>query len=143
MRRLILTSIAIVAIAGVALGAYAYRSYLMASPVSCTKPTDGFIIIASSSGYNDSVAHISPQNPHWPVITVQQGQTVNIVVCNIDNQSHGFQIAHYLNSTTNVITPNHSQSYSFVANQAGMFQIYTGIIDSVDVLENGQLVVNA
>jgi hypothetical protein len=107
----------------------------------CSKPSDGFLVIASDRGYNDSVDHGAPQN-HWPVINVQVGQTVNIVVCNVDNQAHGFQIARYLNSTTITVVAGQSQTFSFVANQAGTFQIYNGIFDTTGLYEqSGELIV--
>jgi hypothetical protein len=99
-------------------------------PNGCTKPVGGFLIIASKLGYNDSVDHGVPEES-WPVITVNQGQQVNIVVCNTDIQAHGFQVAHYFDSTIESIAPGQVVHVSFVANQVGNFQIYCSIFCSV------------
>ena len=56
----------------------------------------GYItIIQDSSGFNGSIGHGAPRNP-WPVITVHRGETVSLLVCNLDRvESHGFAIDHY------------------------------------------------
>ena len=108
-------------------------------PTGCVKPKDGFLIIASSDGYNDSIAHGAPQNS-WPIITVQQGQTVNITVCNTDFQAHGFQVAHYYASNLVTIAPGQVLHVSFVADQAGEFRIYCNIFCSIHIfMQNGLL----
>jgi hypothetical protein len=99
-------------------------------PSGCARPAGGFLIIASKLGYNDSVDHGVPQNP-WPVITVKQGQQVNVVVCNTDIQAHGFQVAHYFDSTIESIAPGQVVKVSFVASQTGDFQIYCSIFCSI------------
>jgi hypothetical protein len=99
-------------------------------PSGCTKPSGGYLIIASKLGYNDSVNHGVPANS-WPVITVNEGQQVNIVVCNTDIEAHGFQITHYLDSSINSIAPGQVFHVSFVANRAGDFEIYCSIFCSV------------
>jgi len=99
-------------------------------PSGCVKPAEGFLVIASNRGYNDSVDHGVPENP-WPVITVNQGQQVNIAVCNTDVQAHGFQITHYFDSNIESIAPGQVIHVSFVADQAGDFQIYCSIFCSI------------
>jgi hypothetical protein len=99
-------------------------------PAGCTKPAGGFLIVASDTGYNDSMDHGVPAKS-WPVINVTQGQTVNITVCNIDFQAHGFQVAHYYDNSIVTIAPGEVIHVSFVANQAGEFQIYCEIFCSI------------
>lgn len=112
-------------------------------PSGCAKPAGGFLIIASKLGYNDSVDHGVPENS-WPVITVKQGQQVNIVVCNTDIQAHGFQVAHYFDSTIESIAPGQTIHVSFTASQSGDFRIYCSILCSVHAfMQSGLLVVTA
>jgi heme/copper-type cytochrome/quinol oxidase subunit 2 len=135
----------VAAVAAIVAGAAVAALYYTQPSTSgvCIRPQSGFLIIVSDKGYNDSIDRLATSTT-WPVLTVHQGQDVNIVVCNTDNQAHGFQISHYLNSTTNVINPGKSQSFSFVANEAGTFRIFTGIADSVSSSEqNGQLIVTS
>jgi hypothetical protein len=108
-------------------------------PAGCTKPTGGFLIIASKLGYNDSVDHDVPAKP-WPVMTVTKGQQVDITVCNTDIQAHGFQVAHYFDSTIESIAPGQVIHVSFVADQVGVFQVYCSIFCSVHAfMQSGQL----
>ena len=112
-------------------------------PVGCVKPTDGFLIIASNTGYNDSIGHGAPQKA-WPIINVTQGQTVNITVCNTDVQAHGFQVSHYYDSSIVTVTPGQVLHVSFVADQAGTFRIYCSIFCSIHIfMQSGQLRVTA
>jgi hypothetical protein len=142
MRRRIVAVIVILVILGIAVVGYTYV-VSRTSAQQCVRPSNGFLIIASDNGYNDSADHGVPQD-HWPVITVQLGQTVNIVVCNADNQAHGFQIAHYLTSSIVALMPKENHDFSFVANQAGTFQIYDPIFASTNVYtQSGELVVVA
>jgi hypothetical protein len=106
------------------------RSAATGLPSGCVRPQGGFLIIASKLGYNDSVDHGVPANP-WPVITVNQGQQVNIVVCNTDNEAHGFQVSHYFDNTIEAIAPGRVVHVSFVASQAGDFQMYCSIFCSI------------
>jgi nitrous oxide reductase len=99
-------------------------------PSRCVKPPDGYLIVASKLGYNDSVDHGVPANS-WPVITVNEGQQVNIVVCNTDIEAHGFQITHYLDSSINSIAPGQVFHVSFVADRTGDYEIYCSIFCSV------------
>jgi len=112
-------------------------------PAGCVKPPDGFLIIASNLGFNDSITHGAPTKS-WPIITVKQGQTVNITVCNIDVQAHGFQIKHYYDvDTVGVVTVVPGQVLqipAFVADQAGSFQIYCDIFCSIHIyMQSGLL----
>ena len=111
-------------------------------PITCMKPPNGFLVITSSKGFNDSVDNGAPQ-VHWPVMTVKQGATVNLVVCNTDYQAHALLIQHYLDSDIQVLRSNQTFVASFVANQAGTFQIYEGLFTTNEVYDrSGELVVS-
>ena len=114
-----------------------------ALPVGCVKPPGGFLIIASNNGFNDSIAHGAPTKS-WPVINVKQGQSVNITVCNIDVQAHGFQITHYYGVTAvGVVTVVPGQALkipTFVAGETGSYIIYCDIFCSIHIyMQNGLL----
>ena len=112
-------------------------------PPGCVKPAGGFLVVASDTGYNDSIGHGTPEK-NWPIITVEQGQNVTIVVCNIDVQAHGFQITHYDDQNEVTIVPGQVYKVSFVANQAGSFDIYCEIFCSIHVyMQSGLLNVTA
>jgi hypothetical protein len=113
-------------------------------PPGCVKPADGYLIVASSTGYNDSIGHGAPEK-NWPIITVKQGQNVTIVVCDVDVQAHGFQIAHYWAPPPVVtIVPGQVYTVNFIASQVGSFQIYCDIFCSIHVyMQSGQLNVTA
>jgi FtsP/CotA-like multicopper oxidase with cupredoxin domain len=111
-------------------------------PAGCVKPPGGFLIIQSQYGYNDSIIEGASPNKAWPVITVQQGQTVNITVCNIDKtQSHGFQISNYYDGSVVAVGPGQVLHVpAFVADKAGTFQIYCAIFCSIHLfMQYGQL----
>ena len=111
-------------------------------PAGCVKPADGFLIIASELGYNDSVDHGVPKNS-WPIVNVQQGRNVTILVCNADPaESHGFQIDNYYNAKTVSIAPGQVLTVSFIANKVGTFRIYCNIFCVVHwAMQSGELVV--
>ncbi len=103
--------------------------------------SQSFLIIASSTGFNDSANHGVPANC-WPVVHVPRGTMVNITVYNEDTQVHGFQIAHYLASPTEAIAPGQRVSFSFLADEAGTFQVYCAIPCSIHwAMISGELVV--
>jgi nitrous oxide reductase len=111
-------------------------------PAGCTKPAGGFLVVASVTGYNDSIGHGAPGKA-WPIIQVRKGSTVNIVVCNIDRQAHGFQITHYYDRSIETVEPGQVIRVSFVADQTGTFEIYCSIFCTIHIyMQNGQLVVN-
>jgi len=110
-------------------------------PAGCVKPPGGFLVVASGRGYNDSVDHGVPENS-WPVLTVQQNQTVNITVCNTDFQAHGFQVTHYYDNTIVSIVPGQVIHVSFVANEKGDFRIYCEIFCTIHwAMQSGELIV--
>jgi len=111
-------------------------------PPYCTKPTGGYLIVASARGYNDSVDHGVPASS-WPVIDVKKGSTVTITVCNTDAQAHGFQVTHYLDSKIETVSPGQAITVSFVADQTGKFRIYCSIFCTVHwAMQSGLLVVS-
>jgi len=111
--------------------------------VACVKPPNYFLIIADLNGYNDSVEHLekSPNAP-WPVIRVNRGDTVNILVCDDDDYSpHGFAIQHYFEQGT-AMMPHQTFRISFVADQDGTFIIFCTIFCPVHpYMISGQLIV--
>lgn len=105
------------------------------------KPANGYLIIASIYGYNNSVLEGAGPSKAWPVINVTEGQTVEITVCNVDKtQSHGFQVDNYFDSKVESIAPGQVLSVSFIATKAGTFAIYCAIFCSIHLfMEYGQL----
>ncbi len=75
---------------------------------------------------------------------MKEGQTINITVCNIDVQSHGFQITHYYDSSVTTVEPGQVLKVpTFVASQTGTFQIYCEIFCSIHIyMQSGQLIVS-
>jgi len=115
------------------------RSTSVSLPAGCVRPAGGFLIIASETGYNDSIGHGAPQKS-WPVLTVHRGQNVSIVVCNIDEQAHGFQITHYFDQSIETLLPGHVLRVSFVADETGSFDIYCSILCTIHIyMQNGLL----
>ena len=92
-------------------------------------------------GYNDSVLEGAGPTKSWPVVTVAQGEDVNITVCNADpSQAHGFQIAYYYDSKIVAVDPGQVIHVSFVATKAGTFRIYCAIFCTIHLfMEYGQL----
>jgi FtsP/CotA-like multicopper oxidase with cupredoxin domain len=114
-------------------------------PPGCVKPVGGFLIIASQYGYNDSVLEGAGPTKAWPVISVTQGQTVEIMVCNVDPvESHGFQVGTYFDGKVESVAPGQVLPVSFVASKAGTFPIYCAIFCAIHLfMEYGQLRVSA
>jgi len=108
-------------------------------PTGCVRQTGGFLIIASSLGYNDSIAHGAPVKS-WPVMDVTKGTDVNITLCNTYSQTIGFQVAHYLSDNTDTVLPGQVVSVSFLANQTGTFTIYCAVFSPIHIyLQGGEL----
>ncbi len=99
----------------------------IALPAGCVRPADGFLVILSQYGYNDSILQGAGLSKPWPVMNVTEGETVSIEVCNVDVEAHGFQIAHYVDGSINVVGPGEVLNFTFVASQSGNFQIYCAI----------------
>jgi hypothetical protein len=142
MAILILAGMAVAAIISVTYVADFGRNNNPSLPAGCVKPAGGFLVIASTLGFNNSIDHGAPTKP-WPVFTVAKGATVNIVVCNTDRQAHGFQITHYFDSSIETVAPGQVMKVQFVANQSGAFLIYCSIFCAIHVyMQNGQLLVS-
>jgi len=136
---------AVVVTAIIILGVAATASYAIDSsssgpplPSGCERNLGGFLIIASSLGYNDSIAHGAPVKS-WPVIDVTKGTQVNITLCNTYSQPVGFQVAHYLSDLESV-PPGHVSAVSFLANETGSFEIYCSVFNPIHLyLQGGAL----
>lgn len=129
--------VAVAVIASVVVVAY----YLNQARTPPGKPPGSFLIIASSNGFNDSIDHGVPQNS-WPIITVQKGTSVTIMVYNADEQAHGFQVAHYFDSNIQTVAPGKTLTVTFVANTTGTFRIYCDIFCTVhSFMQSGELIV--
>lgn len=144
-RRVGLGSLAVfVAIALFASAAYAAGSAGgPALPAGCVRPAGGFLIVGSSMGYNDSVAHGAPVKP-WPILDVTNGSDVAITVCNTYGEPLGFQVAHYFDSKIESISPGQAITVSFVADEVGTFTIYCSVLSPIHVyLQGGEVNVAA
>lgn len=139
----VLFPVVVVLLALVVLTAYASNSTidssLQALPAGCVKPAGGFLIIANSLGYNDSVEHGAPAGS-WPILAIEDGSQVTITICNTYQQTVSFQVAHYLQGKTETIEPGHTLTLSFLANEKGTFAIYCAIFCAIHLyLQGGEL----
>ncbi len=115
-----------------------------ALPSYCQRPSGGFLIVVSRYGYNDSILMGAGPTKPWPIVQVQEGETVKIGVCNIDSEAHGFQVATYVQSSVNIIPPGKELNFTFLASKEGTFGIYCAIpCDLHPELQYGQLRVEA
>ncbi len=105
----------------------------------CDRPHGYTLLVADENGYNDSKHHSRP----WPVIQVQEGETVKIVVCNLDPISaHGFGINNYVNPVQ--LAAGQSFATTFVADKSGNYSMYCSIFCPVHpYMVYGLLVVRA
>lgn len=116
---------------------------LTTQKTACVRSPGDFLIIADLRGFNDSVDHLqNSPNESWPVIRVSRGDRVNILVCNLDNDSpHGFAIQHYFDAGVPLM-PHDSYRLSFVADQDGTFTMYCNIFCPVHpYMQSGKLIV--
>jgi hypothetical protein len=110
-----------------------------ALPSGCVRPPGGFLIIASSLGYNDSIEHGAPTKS-WPILDVSEGMDVNITVCNTYLETVGLQVAHYFADKTEAIKPGDVVHIGFLANQTGTFEIYCDVFNPLHIyLQGGEL----
>jgi len=122
-------------------GSQNYSRAVKVSSSPCARPPGFVLIIASLSGFNDSVDHGAPLNP-WPVIHVQQGAIVRILVCNEDEtQAHGFAIQTYFDRGV-ALAPGDAVRIEFTATLPGSFTIYCNIFCTVHAFMVGRLVVS-
>jgi hypothetical protein len=107
---------------------------------TCDRSPGFILIIADLSGFNDSMGHGAPANP-WPVIRVQQGDVVRILVCNKDTtQPHGFSIDTYFPVGV-AVAPGEAYKIVFTATVLGTFVIYCNIFCTVHVFLVSRLIV--
>jgi hypothetical protein len=108
-------------------------------PAGCTKPAGGFLVVASASGYNDSVGHGAPMKA-WPILVTSAGSNVTITVCNTYSDAVGFQVAHYLQGQLEIIQPQEVLRVSFLADQAGTFLMYCSVFSPIHLyLQSGEV----
>jgi hypothetical protein len=108
-------------------------------PAGCVRQAGGFLIIASSLGYNDSIAHGAPVKS-WPILDVTKGTDVKITLCNTYSQTIGFQVTHYLSDRIESILPGKALEVSFFANETGSFVIYCSTFNPIHAyLQGGEL----
>src|SRR2546429_8241825 len=92
-QRLISLIAIVVAVAAVASAIYLSNASKGTSlPAGCVRPANGFLIIASSRGYNDSVGHGVGAHDSLPGLHVPMGQSVDVVGLQTDIEAPGFQI---------------------------------------------------
>ena len=102
----------------------------------CEKPPGYVLMILDERGFNDSIGRGEP------ALQVGHGETVNILVCNLDPvQSHGLAIDHYF-PTGVVLRPGEAYKISFVANDTGSFTLYCNVFCTVHSFMRGRLIVN-
>ena len=102
--------------------------------------------VQTSNGTYATSSSNSASPVYAPVITVYLGQVVTVHVFNCaSNETHGFSIVHYLESSSNstlVIYPNQSASVSFTANVTGNFTIFEPIFSAIHpFMQSGLLIV--
>jgi hypothetical protein len=108
-------------------------------PPGCAKPSGGFLIVASSLGFNDSLTHGAPAKS-WPILDISRGSNVTITVCNMYSQPVSFQVAHYLERQTEMVLPNHALTVEFVADKTGSFHIYCAVFSAIHLyLQGGEV----
>ncbi len=106
----------------------------------CKAPEGYTLVVADRTGFNGSVAHGSPKNP-WPVIAAHKGDTVRLVICNLDAvEAHGFAIDHYFDGGV-TLRPGQSYSFTFTADREGSFTIFCNVFCTVHIYMRGTLVV--
>jgi len=103
---------------------------------SCDRPSGYVLVILDDNGFNDSI------HRGQPTIESQRGDTVNILVCNLDPiQSHGFAIDHYFAAGV-TLRPGEAYKVSFVAREPGSFTIYCNVFCTVHTFMKSRLIVS-
>ena len=103
---------------------------------SCERPQGYVLVTLDDNGFNDSI------HRGQPTIKFQRGDTVNILVCNLDPiQSHGLAIDHYF-PTGVTLRPGEAYKVSFVAKDLGSFTMYCNVFCTVHTFMKGRLIVN-
>ena len=113
------------------------------SGVNCTSYTNTFTVIASQSGYNNSIGHGAPSKP-WPVLCALAGEEVTITIVNTDSvEPHGFAIAGYLDAGITVL-PGKTETITFYASSPGDYKVYCNVICAVHIfMQSGVLVLSS
>jgi len=150
LNKLVVAGILVAVVAGSVASFYWPSLNSLANPApptteksTCVRPPGYFLIVADLTGYNDSVDHLEQApNAPWPVIQVQKGDTVHILICNLDDYSpHGFAIQHYFDVGV-ALMPHDNYRISFVADEDGTFIMYCNIFCPVHpYMQNGELIV--
>jgi heme/copper-type cytochrome/quinol oxidase subunit 2 len=111
--------------------------------VNCTSYTNTFTVVASETGYNNSVGHGSPSKP-WPVLCARAGEEVTITVVNEDGvEPHGFAVSGYLDAGITVL-PGKTDTISFYASAPGDYKVYCNVLCAVHIfMQSGVLVLAA
>jgi len=100
---------------------------------SCERPPGYVLVILDDNGFNDSI------HRGQPTIEFLRGDTVNILVCNLDPvQSHGFAIDHYFPAGV-TLRPGEAYKVSFVVKEPGSFMIYCNVFCTVHTFMKGTL----
>ena len=100
---------------------------------SCERPPGYILVTLDDNGFNDSV------HRGQPTIEFQRGDTVSILVCNLDPiQSHGLAIDHYFPAGV-TLRPGEAYRVSFVVNEPGSFMIYCNVFCTVHTFMKGTL----
>ena len=145
----ILAVLVVVVIAGLgSLIALSQTSFIGSQPTpSISSEVLRFTIIESDppdplAGMNGS--YYKPLGTQWPIIRVQQGDTVIITVINNDSREiHGFAIVHYDDKGFS-LAPGQQQTITFVANDVGSFRIYCNVFCAIHpYMQNGVLIVTS
>ena len=110
------------------------------SDLNCTSYTNTFTVVASQSGYNDSIARGAPSKP-WPVLCARAGEQITITVVNVDSvEPHGFAIAGYLDAGVTVL-PGKTDTITFYASSPGDYKVYCNVICAIHpFMQSGVLV---
>ncbi len=95
----------------------AYYAETFSSSNSQSNSVEEYIQIIGGVGSNTTDTY-APDN-----FTVVQGEQVNLVVLNTDDNTHGLVIPQF-NVDTGVIPSDHTVRVSFVADKSGTFQFY-------------------
>ncbi len=111
------------------------------SGVQCSNYSSSFTVIATQSGYNDSIGHGAPSK-YWPVLCTYLGEEVKITFINEDTvEPHGFAVSGYDDAGVTIL-PGKSTTISFYASSAGDFKIYCNVICAIHkFMQSGLLVV--
>lgn len=111
------------------------------SGIDCQSYSTTFTVIATQSGYNDSIGHGAPSK-HWPILCAQSGEQITINFINEDTvEPHGFAVAGYDDAGVTVL-PGKSTTITFYASSPGDYKIYCNVICAVHIfMQSGLLVI--